>query len=102
MNTRVPRSAANLRGWLNEPYVKDAVIAVLKGADMPLMLREVSEGAGFPTSSASRVLTRLYQGGHVSRYQLPMQRPGYCHQRKAVTPGSARRMLFVYRWVSSA
>ena len=97
----VPRSAANLSGWLHEPYVKNAVIAVLKSAKMPLMLREVAEAAGFPISSASRVLYRLHRGGQVRRYRLPMQRPGYCHQRKAVTPGSATRRLFVYSLVRS-
>ena len=93
------QSAANLRGWLNEPYVKEAVIAVLKAADMPLMLREVAEAAGFPTSSASRVLHRLYTAGQTTRYKLPIQRHAYCLKRKVCVPGGATRMLFVYSWL---
>ena len=97
----VPRSAANLRGWLNEPYVTEAVITVLKAARMPLMLREVAEACGYPISSASRVLYRLHLAGLAMRYKLPMQRHAYCHKRKACIAGGARRMLFVYRWTDA-
>lgn len=92
----VPRSAANLRGWLNDPYVKDAVVAVLAAADQPLLMREVAEACDIPVRCANRVLLRLHKRGEVSRYRLPIQRPAYCHKRKAVVPGGATRMLFVY------
>lgn len=91
--------AENLLGWIEEPYVQDEVIRVLKAAEFPLLLREVAEGAKQPIRAANRVLGRLHRKGHVSRYKLPMQRPYYCHKLKAVVPDAARRMLFVYTWV---
>ena len=96
----VPRKAANLGEWLHEPYRKDAVVAYLKAAELPVLLREVAEGCSIQISSANRVLLRLHAAGRATRYKLPIQRPGYCHKRRAVTPGSATRMLFVYSWVS--
>jgi hypothetical protein len=35
----MPRTAANLANWLNEPDVQDAVVDALKRADCPLSLR---------------------------------------------------------------
>ena len=97
----VPRKAANLGEWLNEPYRKDAVVAFLQKAEFPVLLREVAEGCAIPLSTANRVLLRLHAAGQATRHKLPMQRPGYCFRRKAVTPGSARRMLFAYSWVGA-
>jgi hypothetical protein len=94
-----PRSAANLGRWLNEPVIMNPVIAFLKSAEYPVLMREVADGCAIPSSSANRVLLRLHSAGRVSRYRLPMQRPGYCHRRKASTPGTATRNLFVYSWV---
>ena len=91
--------AANLGEWLHEPYRKGPVVAFLKAADCPVLLREVAEGCLIQLSSANRVLLRLHAAGHTTRHKLPIQRPGYCFRRKAVTPGSATRMLFVYSWV---
>ena len=95
----MPRKAANLGEWLNEPYRKDAVVAFLKAAEWPVLLREVAEGCSIPLSTANRVLLRLHAAGQATRQKLPMQRPGYCFRRKEVTPGSATRILFVYSWV---
>lgn len=95
------RKATNLGEWLNEPYRKDAVVAFLKTAHMPLLLREVAEGCAIQLSSANRVLLRLHAAGQATRHKLPIQRPGYCHKLKAVIPGSATRMLFVYSLVNS-
>ena len=92
------RSAANLCGWLHEPFVKNAVIAVLTSADHPLLMREVADGCDIPVRCANRVLLRLHNTGHVTRYKLPIQRPGYCHKRKACIAGAATRKLFVYSW----
>ena len=82
--------------WLNEPYRQDAVVAFLKSAEWPVLLREVAEGCSIQLSTANRVLLRLHAAGQATRHKLPMQRPGYCHKLKAVTPGSATRMLFAY------
>lgn len=95
----MPRSAANLAGWLNEPVITEPVIDFLKSAEYPVLMREVADACAVPVSSANRVLLRLFGAGRVTRYKLPMQRPGYCHLRKASIPGSATRMLFVYSWV---
>ena len=96
----VPRSAANLGAWLNEPVVMNPVIACLKSADGPITMRDVAIECLFPPSSINRVLLRLHGAGRVIRYKLPMQRPGYSHKTKASTPGTARRWLFVYSWVA--
>lgn len=95
----MPRSAANLSGWLNEPLVQDAVVAALKGGGSKL-LSEVAEACDLPISSANRVLLRLYRKGRVSRYKLPIQRHSYCHRIKACVPGGATRMLYLYSWAS--
>ena len=95
----MPRKATNLGEWLNEPYRKDAVVAFLKAAEYPVLLREVADGCSIQLSSANRVLLRLHAAGHATRYMLPIQRPGYCHKRKAVVQAGARRMLFVYTWI---
>ena len=82
--------------WLNEPYRKDAVVAFLQGAEFPVLLREVAEGCAIQLSTANRVLLRLHAAGQATRYKLPIKRPGYSHKLKAVVPGGATRMLFVY------
>ena len=97
----MPRKASTLGEWLNEPYRKDAVVAFLKSADKPLLLREVAEGCAIQLSSANRVLLRLHAAGQATRHQLPIQRPAYCQKRKAVVPGGARRMLYVYSWAAA-
>ena len=94
----MPNRSSNLGEWLNEPYRKDMVIAFLKSAEWPVLLREVAEGCEIQLSSANRVLLRLHAAGQTTRHKLPIQRPGYCFRRKAVTPGSATRMLYVYGW----
>ena len=99
LRARVPHRAANLGEWLQEPYRKDVVVAFLKAAEWPVLLREVADGCAIQLSTANRVLLRLHAAGQATRHKLPIQRPGYCHKRKAVTPGSATRMLFVYSWV---
>lgn len=96
-----PRSAANLLGWLHEPYVKDKVVAVLKSAEHPLLMCEVAEACGFPVSCANRVLLRLHQRGQAARYKLPIQRHAYCRKTKACIPNGARRQLYVYSWVGT-
>ena len=96
-----PRSAANLLGWLHEPYVKDKVVAVLKSAEHPLLMCEVAEACGFPVSCANRVLLRLHQRGQAARYKLPIQRHAYCRKTKACIPNGARRQLYVYSWMGT-
>lgn len=96
----MPYTAANLNGWLNEPYVKNAVIAVLRRTEQSILLREVAAEADVPISSANRVLGRLHKRGMVTRYKLPMLSPMHC--RPKVTPWlpfKATRMLYVYEWV---
>ena len=95
----VPRKAANLGEWLHEPYRKDAVVAFLKSAEWPVLLREVADGCAIQLSTANRVLLRLHAAGQATRHKLPIQRSGYCFKRKAVTPDSARRMLWAYSLV---
>ena len=77
----------------------DPVIAFLKSAEYPVLMREVADACGAPASSANRVLLRLHSAGLVTRYKLPMQRPGYCHKLKASIPARATRWLNVYSWV---
>ena len=95
----MPRSAANLEGWLNEPRVKNAVIAVLKTAEYPMLMREVAEGCAIQISSANRVLLRLHKSGQATRYKLPIQRHAFCRKVMACVPNAATRKLFVYSWV---
>jgi hypothetical protein len=95
----VPRSAANLSGWLNEPYVKRAVIGVLTSADQPLLMCEVAEACGFPVSCANRVLLRLHKSGQATRYKLPIQRHAYCRKTRTCIPNGATRQLYLYSWV---
>jgi hypothetical protein len=90
--------AANLRGWLNEPYVQDAVVKLLERADCPMLLREVAVQCDLPIWAANRVLLRLHKKGLVTRYKLPIRRHTYCHRRRACVPGSAHRMLWAYTW----
>jgi predicted transcriptional regulator len=87
-----------LKGWLNEPYAQDPVIAVLEAAEWPMTLREVAEEAKVPLRSANRVLYRLHKKGRVTRYRLPMQRHAYCRKRRECIPYAAKRMLYVYKW----
>ena len=94
----MPRRASNLGEWLNEPYRKEVVVAFLKSAEWPVLLREVADGCAIELGTANRVLLRLHAAGQATRHKLPIQRPGYCHKRKAVTPGSATRFLFVFSW----
>ena len=94
----VPRSAANLGEWLNEPYITDPVIGFLRSAQMPVLMRDVATACGVSVNSANRVLLRLHASGRANRYKLPIQRHAYCHKRKAVIPYAATRMLFVYTW----
>ena len=85
--------------WLNEGYRKDPVVAFLKAAEWPVLLREVADGCAIQLSTANRVLLRLHAAGEATRHKLPIQRPGYCHKTRKSTPGTARRMLFAYSWV---
>ena len=98
---QVPRAskAANLGEWLNEPYRQAPVVAFLKSAEWPVLMREVADGCNIPVRYANRILLRLHAAGQATRHKLPIQRPGYCFKRKAVTPGSARRMLWAYSLV---
>ena len=92
--------AANLAGWLNEPYVQDVVVKMLVEADdCPLVLRDFVCTGGLPISSANRVLLRLHDRGLVRRQKLAMQRHIYCHKLRAIVPHAARRWVFAYRWV---
>ena len=94
----VPRKAANLGEWLHEPYRKGPIVAFLKAAEWPVLMCEVAKGCNLPVSYTNRVLLRLHAAGQVTRYKLPIKRPGYCHKRKISTPGTATRHLFVYAW----
>lgn len=87
-----------LRGWLNEPYMQDRVVAALKAAEWPRTLREISNAADVPLRPANRVLYRLWKKQLVSRYKLPMQRHAFCRRRWTCVPNAARRMLYVYSW----
>lgn len=93
------RSAANLKGWLHEPRVQNAVSAVLRIAEYPLLMREVSEACGFPVSCTNRVLLRLHKSGQATRYKLPIQRHAYCRKIMTCIPNAATRRLYVYSWV---
>lgn len=96
----MPRSAAaNLRGWIPEPYVTNPVIAVLKSAEYPLLMCEVAEACGYPVVCVNRVLLRLEKSGRATRHQLPIQRHAYCRKTMACVPGGATRMLYLYSWV---
>lgn len=95
----MPHSAANLEGWLNEPYVEREVVKMLVEADCVLVLRDFVCTGSIPIASANRVLLRLHARGLVTRYKLPTHRHIYCHKRKACIPGGARRMVFAYTWV---
>lgn len=90
--------AANLGEWLNEGYRKGPVVAFLKAAEWPVLMREVADGCNIPVRYANRILLRLHAAGQATRHKLPIQRPGYCHKIKAVTPGSATRRLYTYSW----
>ena len=63
-----------------------------------MLMCEVADGCNIPVSYANRVLLRLHAAGQVTRYKLPIKRPGYCHKRRISTAGTATRMLFVYTW----
>ena len=95
------RSAANLKGWLKEPRIKNAVVAFLKAAEYPMLMREVSEGCATQVSSANRVLLRLHKSGQVARHKLPIMRHAFCRKTMACVPHGATRMLYVYSWVDS-
>lgn len=88
----------NLSGWLNEPYIQDEVIASLKRAEQPMLLREVADECSVPISSANRVLCRLTQRGWVRRFKLPMKSHRYCHNLRKCIPYAATRQLFAYVW----
>lgn len=96
----MPRSASNLAGYLNEPYVKNAVIAVLASAEHPLLMCEVAAAIGYPVSCANRALLRLHKRGQVTRWKLPIRRHAYCFKSRACIPYAATRLLYVYSWVS--
>lgn len=98
----MPHSAKNLRGWLNEPVVQDAVVHALTKVEYPLTLSEVAVACDVSIAAANSALLRLHKKGFVRRYRLPMQRHAYCHRRKACVPGGATRLLYVYAWADSS
>ena len=98
----MPRSAANLIGWLNEPYIKAPVLDVLKRAEYPLLMREVAEACSIPVRAANRVLPRAVEDGQASRWKLPMKRHAYCFKTRACIPNGATRQLYVYFWLGSS
>ena len=89
---------ARLGGWLNDPYVQEAVISVLQRAVVPLTLREVAEAAGVSLRPANRVLFRLWTKGLLHRRKLPLRRHAFCRKRWQCIPYAATRMLYVYSW----
>jgi hypothetical protein len=93
---------AHLKGWINEPYMQEPVIAALKAAQWPLALREVAEAANVPLRPANRVLRRLCGKGLVARQKIALQRHAFCRKRWECVPSAARRMLYVYRWAGGA
>ena len=97
----MPSNAANLIGWLHEPYVQAPVIDVLKRAEYPLLMCEVAEACAIPVSSANRVLLRLHKSGRAIRYKLPIKRHAYCRKTRACVPHGATRQLYVYSWVGT-
>lgn len=90
------RSAANLTGWLNEPWVKGPVLDVLKRAEYPLLMCEVAEACGIPVRAANRVLRRAVEDGQATRWKLPIKRHAYCRKTRACIPHGATRQLYVY------
>ncbi len=88
-----------LKGWLNDPYIQEPVIAVLTRAEWPLTLREIADQAEVHLGGANRVLYRLYKKGRVERQKLAIQRHAFCRKRWECIPYAATRMLYVYRWV---
>lgn len=96
----MPHSAANLKGWINEPIVQDEVIEVLTRADQPLLLREVAMECRVPISSANRVLCRLFKKGLVTRYKMPVQGHPSRYGHKPCLLCTATRMLYVYSWAA--
>ena len=97
----MPHSAANLTGWLNEPYIMDVVVRMLVEAEYALVLRDFVCTGGVPIASANRVLGRLHDRGLIRRYKLPMHRPVYSHARKSCIPDGARRMVFAFEWIGA-
>jgi hypothetical protein len=92
--------SANLKDWLNEPYMQEPVIPALKVAPWPMTLREIADAANVPLRPANRVLYRLWKKGVITRQQLPMQRHAFCRKTWKCVPNAARRMLFVYHWAA--
>ena len=101
MSTAADRLAP-LRPWLNEPYIKDKVVAALQRAEWPLTLSEVANEAGVHLRGANRVLFRLHKKGLVSRYKLPMQRHAFCRKTWQCIPNAAKRMVYLYTWREAA
>lgn len=92
--------AANLAGWISEPYVQDVVVQMLVEAeDVSLVLRDFVCTGGLPIASANRVLLRLHDKRLVTRFKLPVERHIYSHKIKACTHYGARRRVWAYRWV---
>lgn len=91
-----------LRGWINEPYIQEPVIAVLKRAEWPLTLREVAREADVHLRGANRVLYRLCKKGLVTRRKLAMQRHAFCRKTWQCIPNAATRKLYAYSWRGEA
>ena len=93
--------ALNLKGWISEPYVRDAVLAVLARAEQSLLLREIAMECEHPISSVNRVLGRLHKKGMVSRYKLPVQGHPQRYGHKPCLLCKATRMLYAYSIASA-
>lgn len=93
--------AANLAGWLNEPFVQAPVVETLVRAEQPLLLREIASECSAPISSVNRVLGRLHRRGFVTRYKLPVQGHPRRYGHQPCILCTATRLLYVYTWADA-
>lgn len=97
---------ARLAGYLNEPTHKNAVLAVLKAAEKPLLLREIRERADLATTDVHRVLDRLAKASPpaVSRFKVLMSEPHHSLMAVSMHRGKSlqrRRPMFLYELVDN-
>jgi hypothetical protein len=98
-----PDAVKNLAGFIPEPTHKNAVLAVLRAAEKPLLLREIRERAGLPATDAHRVMDRLAKSRPpvVSRFKVLMSETHASLSKLIGRDCQKRRPMFLYELVDN-
>jgi hypothetical protein len=99
--SRPPSNPEQLRPWMNEPIVMNAILACMRASYRPLLGREIRQEIREPGPHCDRALRRLTKRGLLNRHRIPcsVARP----QSNGGPPiaGGGTKMLWLYSLVES-